>query len=124
MSRTVSREPRRGKQFWIDHVQTWQDSGLSKAAYCKEKGLKPGNFYNWSTRSDLSQPTKASVQRSQSDVPAPIQLLPVNLISDSRTSVSFVHVERAATQVALPADLSVEQIHHWLSAIHQLHVQR
>jgi hypothetical protein len=122
MSRTVSREPRRGKKFWIDHVQRWRSSGLSKAAYCKENNLKPGNFYNWSTRSDQVVSTTPATPRSEARVPTPIQLFPVKLTLDKPRSASFVHVERAATEVALPADLSVEQIHHWLTAIHQLHV--
>ena len=48
MSDTVSANPHRGKAFWLDHVQRWQNSGLSKIAYCNQHNLKSSNFYNWS----------------------------------------------------------------------------
>lgn len=122
MSGTVSREPRRNRQFWIDHVQRWRRSGLSKAAYCEQHHLKPGSFYNWSTKVD-SEPTGDLKTLSVEPVDtAPIQFHPVKLTPSDSTHQQFVHVERAATDVALPSDLTPEQIHHWLSAIHQLHV--
>lgn len=36
--------------FWQNHIQAWQDSGLSQPAYCKEHDLKFGNFSYWRTR--------------------------------------------------------------------------
>ncbi|WP_157735891.1 IS66 family insertion sequence element accessory protein TnpA [Granulosicoccus antarcticus] len=55
MSNTVSREPRRDRQFWLDHVQRWKYSGLSKAAYCEKHKLKAGSFYNWSRKNSASK---------------------------------------------------------------------
>jgi hypothetical protein len=122
MSNTVSRAPRRNRQFWIDHVKRWRNSGLSKAAYCEQHTLKPGSFYNWSTQIDSEL---ASDLRTTSGEPVDvtaIQFHPVKLAPSEASDQQFVHVERAATDVALPSDLTPEQIHHWLSAIHQLHV--
>ena len=30
--------------FWNDHIEAWQASGLSQAAYCRQHGLNPGTF--------------------------------------------------------------------------------
>ena len=122
MPTTLSREPHRSRQFWIDHVQRWQDSGLSKAAYCELYGIRPGSFYNWSNKIGKRSPAGPDVHQAQNMEPAQIQFHSVKLIPDNTLGAQFVHVERAATEVALPANLTPEQIHHWLSIIHQLHV--
>lgn len=122
MSHTVSREPRRNRQFWIDHVQSWQTSGLSKAAYCAQHELKPGSFYNWSRKANSGSNQVAAVQTAGPASVAPVQFHPVNITGSDTVSGSCVHVERGATEVALPANLTAEQIHRWLHAIHQLHV--
>lgn len=122
MSNTVSREPRRNRQFWIDHVQQWRRSDLSKAAYCEKHNIKIGSFYNWSGKADSTPSAEQLPHPLLVAEPAPIQFHPVKLTSAKAPSGQFVHVVRAATDVALPSDLSSEQIHHWLSAIHQLHV--
>lgn len=120
MSVTVSREPHRSREFWIDHVERWKLSGLSKAAYCLKHQLKAGSFYNWSIKAFTNiaaEPSSVENQPSES-----LNFLPLKLTSSSLPSGQFVHVERAATELALPSDLSPEQIHDWLSAIHQLRV--
>jgi len=126
MSTTVSRAPRRNRQFWIDHVNQWKHSGLSKAAYCQRHSINSGSFYNWSRpgRGDdehkhvEGQQVELAAQPEKSLTFVPVTLKP----TDHRIDARFVHIQRAATDVALPADLSTEQINSWLIAIHQLHV--
>lgn len=126
MSTTVSRAPRRNRQFWIDHVSQWKRSGISKAAYCQLHSLNAGSFYNWSRPArGVDNPKGTEVQRTTFDAQPEKSLtfMPVEIKpADHRTETRFVHVQRAATDVALPTDLSADQIHSWLSAIHQLHV--
>lgn len=126
MSTTVSRAPRRNRQFWNDHVSQWKRSGLSKAAYCQLHSINSGSFYNWSRPNrDDHEPTGTDVQRTKLDaLPAKsLSFMPVEIKpADHRTETRFIHVQRAATDVALPTDLSSDQIHSWLTAIHQLHV--
>jgi len=126
MSTTVSRAPRRNRQFWIDHVSQWKRSGLSKTAYCQLHSINAGSFYNWSrpTR-DSAEPAGAEAQRAKLETQpeksltfTPVTLKPI----DRRAEARFIHIQRAATDVALPTDLSSDQIHSWLNAIHQLHV--
>lgn len=126
MSSTVSRAPRRNRQFWIDHVNQWKCSGLSKAAYCQLHSINAGSFYNWSRPArDSAGSTGTDSHRTELDIQPlkPLTFMPVQIKPfDHRTETRFVHVQRAATDVALPADLNADQIHTWLRAIHQLHV--
>lgn len=126
MSTTVSRAPRRNRQFWIDHVSQWKRSGLSKAAYCQLHSINAGSFYNWSRPArDDNEPKGTEVQRTKLETlpEKSLTFMPVEIKpADHRTEARFVHVQRAATDVALPTDLSADQIHSWLCAIHQLHV--
>lgn len=126
MSTTVSRAPNRNRQFWIDHIKQWKRSGLSKAAYCQLHCINAGSFYNWSRPSrDEVEPMNTAAQQSQPDAQPnnSLTFIPVALTpADNRIEARCVHVQRAATAIELPADLSADQIHSWLSAIHQLHV--
>lgn len=126
MPSTVSRAPRRNRQFWIDHVSQWKRSGLSKAAYCKLHFINAGSFYNWSRPArDNAAPANTDEQRIELDAQSPRSLtfMPVAIKPvEHTTEARFVHIQRAATDVALPTDLSTDQIHSWLSAIHKLHV--
>ena len=82
MPTTVSREPHRSRQFWIDHVQRWQDSGLSKAAYCERHSIKPGSFYNWSNKIGKRSSTDPDVHQAQRIEPTQIQFHSVKLTPD------------------------------------------
>ena len=35
---------------WLDHVRSWRDSGLSRAAYCDRHGLDLRAFHHWVVR--------------------------------------------------------------------------
>jgi hypothetical protein len=120
MSDTVSREPHRSRQFWLNHVERWKLSGLSKAAYCLQNELKAASFYNWSTKAAGDKTTEPNTAKNPSS--ESLNFVPVKLTASSLPSGQFVHVERAATELALPSNLPPEQILHWLSAIHQLRV--
>lgn len=118
MSDTVSRQPARSRQFWEHHVQQWQESGLSKIAYCQQHNLNSGNFYNWSRPGDSKKQQKNKPNQKPGTA---LQLIPVSV--DPAPSFSgTVLVERAATRISLPFNLSDQQINNWLQAIHQLHV--
>ena len=117
MSNTVTRAPRRNRQFWIKHVERWRSSNLSKAAYCEQHSLSIGNFYNWSIpergvnikadqREHRRLEDKSVITKLLSSVP--VKVMPEEPASDA----GVVHIERAATQVEIPADLNAEQMWH------------
>ena len=35
---------------WHQHVETWRESGLSQAAYCRQRSLNPKTFSTWTRR--------------------------------------------------------------------------
>ena len=35
------------KEAWLDHVNSWKESGLSISKYCTENGLKSRSFHYW-----------------------------------------------------------------------------
>ncbi|MFY7930220.1 MAG: IS66 family insertion sequence element accessory protein TnpA [Oligoflexus sp.] len=39
--------PRRASNNWAHLIQDWKKSGLSKAAFCRERGLSKDSFYKW-----------------------------------------------------------------------------
>jgi len=40
-------DPKEKRQFWEDHVQAWQHSGLTQAEYCWQNNLKNHRWWYW-----------------------------------------------------------------------------
>jgi hypothetical protein len=59
---------------WRGHVQAWQGSGDSQAAYCRQHGLTPAEFSWWkhelARRDGQRRTTKAGDARSTARTPA------------------------------------------------------
>ena len=49
---TKSRKPRicHSPEFWMKHINAYQQSGLSKQAYCEQNDLAPSTFFKWERR--------------------------------------------------------------------------
>ena len=59
---TIPREeldPKEKRQFWEEHIQAWQQSGLSQVEYCRRSNLKNHQWWYWRKR--LSQPCDTDV---------------------------------------------------------------
>ena len=52
------------KQYWQEHVESWQKSNINQAAYCRRHGLKRHTFWYW----------KAKDTSGVSLVPVPIKI--------------------------------------------------
>ena len=50
-------------QFWQDHITTWQGSGLSQAAYCKQHEIKFHNFAYWRNRLSPAKSPSAKLMK-------------------------------------------------------------
>jgi hypothetical protein len=48
-------DSRERRIFWENHIEQWQKSGLSQAAYCSRNQLKSHRFYYWRRRVSTSQ---------------------------------------------------------------------
>lgn len=51
--------PKDKRQFWEDHIQAWQQSGLSQVEYCRRNNLKDHQWWYWRKR--ISQPCDTDV---------------------------------------------------------------
>jgi hypothetical protein len=47
------------RQFWENHIQAWQQSGLSQAEYCRRNDLKNHRWWYWRKR--ISYPSDTDV---------------------------------------------------------------
>ena len=110
MSDAVSRAPHRSRQFWINHVQQWQQSGVSRTGYCEKHNIKRNSFYTWAAKAKINhsdgQPPNAV---KLADSP-PIQFHPVKLTATKTPSGQFVHVVRAGTDVAIPPSVRIHAV--------------
>jgi hypothetical protein len=54
------------RALWLEHVRSWQVSGLKRAAYCQRHGLELRRFHGWIARlrPSLRPPTKNKVRSS------------------------------------------------------------
>ncbi len=44
--------PEQKRRHWQAHIESWQRSGLSQVAYCREHGLKQHQFTYWKKRTN------------------------------------------------------------------------
>jgi hypothetical protein len=56
---TEELDPKEKRQFWEDHVQAWQHSGLTQAEYCRQNNLKNHRWWYWRKR--ISHPPETDV---------------------------------------------------------------
>ena len=126
MPSTVTRAPSRSRDFWIDHVERWKRTTLSKADYCKEHALSVGNFYNWSSPKRCGNVPAGRNENKAAEIKPKAEksltFMPVKIDPTADTDTALVRIHRAATDIELPVNMSDEQIKQWLTAIHQLHV--
>jgi transposase-like protein len=68
---------------WSKQIAAWRASGLSRSAYCRREGIKPGTFDYWraqlaassqSKPAKTSAPTLVEAKRIEMPVPQPIKL--------------------------------------------------
>ena len=47
-------DPQQRRRFWKHHIEQWQRSHLSQAAYCRQHQLNAHRFYYWRRRVQVS----------------------------------------------------------------------
>ena len=52
-------DPREKRQFWENHIQAWQQSGLTQVEYCRQNNLKNHRWWYWRKR--ISNPCDTDV---------------------------------------------------------------
>ena len=54
----MNKSPRPGPQEWRQIIDGQRTSGLTVAAYCRDRGITEGSFYTWKRR--LQSPAKSN----------------------------------------------------------------
>ncbi len=49
--------PKSKREFWVSHIQAWEQSGLSQVAYCRKNDLKMHRWWYWKKRISSSADT-------------------------------------------------------------------
>jgi len=111
MSDRLSRAPGRTREFWLNHIEQWKRSALSKAAYCQQNDLSAGNFYNWSSKESSSADAHGRNNSTKA-----LKLIPV-AVSDNVTNPTTVSIESNGLMFRFPPNLSADDIERWLTAI-------
>jgi len=88
--------------FWINHIKTWQSSGLTQAAYCRQHGLNPTYFSG-----------RLSIYKKQG-VPAP-SLIPVQVRPQATGSLILQHTK--GHRLELPTTQSAQWVAELLSCL-------
>jgi len=91
------------QRYQRDHIEFWQSSSLSQAAYCREHKLNSKTFGNWLRK----------YRTEQLDSQVPTAMIPVNIKpAISSTSALYLHGSGGHT-LQLPADVSPQ----WLGEL-------
>lgn len=91
-------------QQWLNHIDGWQRSGLSQAAYCRQHGLNANSFTG-----------RLSEYRKKTDSATP-KLIPVQVKADEEPSstINLVFTTNNC-RLELPATVSAQ----WLADLLQ-----
>jgi hypothetical protein len=68
------------RQFWENQIETWQESGLSQAEYCRRNNLRPNRMVYWRKRIVHSCDTGVSF--------IPLKIIPNGLVQPIRPDFS------------------------------------
>ena len=108
MNRQLTQPKREGRSIWALRYQKWQASGLSKASFCKQHGIKTTNFYFWCAvfrKDPPSDPISGEVS-SAPFVPVTIQ-----------ESAPMLTLQCGEVTLSCSAPLSTEQLTQWVKAL-------
>lgn len=102
MSQGQPRDPRK-EQFWRDHLQRWQQSGLTIRAYCRRHHLSEPSFYGWRrtlAQRDHDRPTP----REPAPLFLPVHLEPEPVASPASLELVLPNGRLLRIPAAFPAD--------------------
>ena len=91
---------------WIQHITSWQSSGLSQAGYCRQQGL------NYKTFTVRLSAYRRGVKNAQGDGPSKTALIPVQVQAPLSTEAIRLITEQGH-RVELPPSIGAA----WLAEL-------
>ncbi len=82
------------EKLWLEHIKTWQSSGMTQDAYCQTNNLHPKTFSNWKRRlrehlPGLPRRTNSIVVSSNPSTP----LVPIKFTRDTDDAARLTQVD-------------------------------
>ena len=108
-----SKQPtRESRAIWAQRYHQWQTSGLSKADFCKQHGIKTANFYFWCAEFRKIPPLLAGPVSDTlaQDKPA---FVPVTI----RDSAPLLTLQCGDVTLSCSAMAPAEQLMQWIKAL-------
>jgi len=99
MDKSRAEEPAEKRRFWQEHIEGWQESGLTQVEYCRQHNLIHPRFTYWKRRIVKPQETPVSlVQVNMANFHTHMGSSPLRLVTDNAYRIE---IERGFDPVAL-----------------------
>jgi hypothetical protein len=121
----MTRQPNLDKQqFWLDHIQRRQASGLSVRVYCVTHQLNETNFHSWRrtlAERGLLPPAKAAPAPAQpADAPPSTpRFVPITLANTNTTASAIEFVCPDGLCVRVPAGIDANSLRQLLALLRE-----
>jgi hypothetical protein len=103
------------EERWTSLLDEWKKSGLSAAAFCRERQLSESMFWFWKREIPLRHRRNA---RSRSRRRAPVRLVPVRIVAEpSRKRVPIELIAPGGMTVRLSAGFDAVALRELLAAL-------
>ena len=89
------------QEQWQQRIESWNDSGLSQNAWCRQNGVKPSQFGYWKKKLWTGDTSTSSSKTISAFVPVSL--------AQSQTPICE---ESSQLTVSLPSGLSISGIDH------------
>jgi hypothetical protein len=99
--------PRQTRDHWHSHYQAWKQSGLKKAAYCRQAQIDEKSFYNWSSK---FQKSAEPATPEFNDAFVPVQLT-------SSMPIAKLQLQVADVVLSIHGSPSAHEISEWMRGI-------
>jgi transposase-like protein len=106
----MTRDERRA--FWQQHVEAWQASGESQAAYCRRMNLSPMTFSQWKRRFERDQ-----LLASVADTGGRSPLVEVQVSDAAQPAASGVSLACAGVQLHLAPGFDAATLQRAVAAL-------
>lgn len=105
--------------YWCTHYQSWQSSGLSQRAYCRQEGISFSTFDRWRSRvrsqSNSPKPPLLASSNQNLSPPPSLTLIPVQLATSSSADIQLL--SPSGWRITIPAPTDPQK---WLALLQQL----
>jgi hypothetical protein len=101
----MNRSHRTGPEEWRRIIDGQRPSGLTVAAYCRDRGITDGAFYAWKRR--LRSPARSN----RSSVPAFVEVKPAKTPASEAIEICLHGERRLLVRRGFDHDLLIDLVH-------------